>query len=638
MRGSIISVLLCCLVAASEAPRADRRRLAVYNYQEVAKLTASDATAYNWFGRSVAIAGDTVVVGAPYDDDAGTNSGSAYIFRTTDGGATYGQVAKLTASDAVMYDIFGISVAIAGDTVVIGAYNKNWGKGAVYVFRTSDGGAAYAQVARLTASDAAADDEFGISVAIDGDTIVVGAIQKDNGGAGMACVFSTTDGGASYSQVAKLTASDAATDDRFGQSVAIDGGTVVVGAYLDDDAGANSGSVYVSRTSDGGATYGQVAKLTASDGASSDLFGYSVAIDGGTVVVGAYGDDDGGSASGSAYVFRTSDGGATYDEVSKLTASDAAADDRFGFSVAIDGTTVVVGTWNGEAAYVFSTSDGGASYSQVAKLTASDADLFGVSVAIDGGTVVVGAYIDDDGGYNSGSAYVFDPNMPTSQPTTSEPTSLPTTSQPTTGAPTPQPTSQPTTAQPTSQPTPEPTQEQDLLAMILIPVAAAVFVLWCLYCVRSAKKKQPVPHARDGAASTDPTVPSAPPLPPLPPSTTTADPTKLREVHGRMVSWYEGQVALRQRWGPFPTRPELLEAWPGFIPVTNAFMDAEDRTECATPVAVQVTRPEVARPVAGTSTAPFATVVNVQRVVRGWSARGLQRLASWRAATPEEEV
>ncbi len=103
-----------------------------------------------------------------------------------------------------------------------------------------------------------------------------------------------------------------------------------------------------------------------------------------------------------------------------------------------------------------------------------------------------------------------------------------------------------------------------------------------------------------------------------------------------MVGWYEGQVALRQRWGPFPTRPELLEAWPGFIPVTNAFMDAEDRTECATPVAVQVTRPEVARP-AGTSTAPFATVVNVQRVVRGWSARGLQRLASWRA-TPEEEV
>ena len=103
-----------------------------------------------------------------------------------------------------------------------------------------------------------------------------------------------------------------------------------------------------------------------------------------------------------------------------------------------------------------------------------------------------------------------------------------------------------------------------------------------------------------------------------------------------MVSWYEGQVALRQRWGPFPT-PELLETWPGFVRVTNAFMDARE-AECETPVAVQVARPEVARPVAGTSTAPFATVVNVQRIVRGWSARGLQRLASWRAATPEEEV
>ena len=124
-----------------------------------------------------------------------------------------------------------------------------------------------------------------------------------------------------------------------------------------------------------------------------------------------------------------------------------------------------------------------------------------------------------------------------------------------------------------------------------------------------------------------------PPPPPTKGWFLRADPAKLREVHGRMVSWYEGQVALRQRWGPFPKTPELLETWPGFVRVTNAFMDAEDWT----PVAVQVTRPEVARPVAGTSTAPFATVVNVQRVVRGWSARGLQRLASWRAR-PEEEA
>ena len=100
---------------------------------------------------------------------------------------------------------------------------------------------------------------------------------------------------------------------------------------------------------------------------------------------------------------------------------------------------------------------------------------------------------------------------------------------------------------------------------------------------------------------------------------------------------------MRQRWGPFPTRPELLETWPGFVPVTNAFMDARDgpaSTEvlpAEEPVAVQVARPEIARPVVGTSTAPFATVVNVQRLVRGWSARGLRRLTSWRTEDPPEE-
>ena len=111
--------------------------------------------------------------------------------------------------------------------------------------------------------------------------------------------------------MAKLTASDATADDAFGWRVAIDGDVIVVVAVYDDDAGSSSGSIYVFRTSDGGANYGQVAKLTASDAASGDKFGWSVAIDGSTIVVGASGDEDGGSASGSAYVFRTTDGGAT---------------------------------------------------------------------------------------------------------------------------------------------------------------------------------------------------------------------------------------------------------------------------------------------------------------------------------------
>ena len=151
-------------------------------------------------------------------------------------------------------------------------------------------------------------------------------------------------------------ASDAAANDGFGLSVAIDGATVVIGANGDD---SYTGSAYVFRTTDDGATYGQVAKLTASDGAAEDRFGHSVAIDGNTIVVGAY---DAGTSSGAAYVFRTSDDGATYDQVTKLTAADAAAGDKFGISVAIAGDTVVVGArgddGNTGSAYVFEDESG----------------------------------------------------------------------------------------------------------------------------------------------------------------------------------------------------------------------------------------------------------------------------------------
>jgi hypothetical protein len=147
----------------------DGRRRLSDDYAEVDKLTAADAASYDFFGYSVAIDGATVVVGAKWDNDGGSSSGSVYVFRTSDGGATYGQVTKLTASDAAAYNYFGWSVAIAGATVVIGAI----GSGAVYVFRTTDG-TTYSQVAQLTAADAASDDSFGGSVAIAGDTVVVG--------------------------------------------------------------------------------------------------------------------------------------------------------------------------------------------------------------------------------------------------------------------------------------------------------------------------------------------------------------------------------------------------------------------------------------------------------------------------------
>ena len=208
----------------------------------------------------------------------------------------------------------------------------------------------------------------------------------------------------------KLTASDGAADDEFGYSVAIDGEYALVGAYGDDDNGNYSGSAYVFKRD--GSSWTQQAKLVASDGAAGDYFGYSVAIDGEYSLVGAYGDDDNGSTSGSAYVFKRD--GSSWTQQAKLVASDGAAGDYFGYSVALDGEYALMGAFLDDdkgsksgSAYVFKRD--GSSWTQQAKLVASDGavdDYFGYSVAIDGEYALVGAYRDDDKGTNSGSAYV----------------------------------------------------------------------------------------------------------------------------------------------------------------------------------------------------------------------------------------
>ncbi|MBK8430868.1 MAG: hypothetical protein IPL28_06050 [Chloroflexi bacterium] len=235
--------------------------------------------------------------------------------------------AKLTASDAAANDNFGVSVAVSGDTAVIGAYQDDDGgsnSGSAYVFTRS--GEVWSEQAKLTASDAAANDFFGISVAVSGDTAVIGAYQDDNVGSNSGSAYVFTRSGEVWSEQAKLTASDPAMNDWFGYSVAISGDTAIIGAYLDDDGGSNSGSAYVFTRTAG--VWSQQAKLTASDPAMDDWFGYSVAISGDTAVIGAYQDDDGGSDSGSAYAFTRM--GVVWSQQAKLTASDPAANDWFG--------------------------------------------------------------------------------------------------------------------------------------------------------------------------------------------------------------------------------------------------------------------------------------------------------------------
>ena len=284
------------------------------NWGQVAKLTAADAAAMHQFGFSVAVSGTTALVGAWRNDDDGTDSGSAYIFERDEGGVgNWGQVAKLTAADADVADQFGRSVAMNGTTALVGARLDDDGgtdSGSAYVFERDAGGAGtWGQVAKLTAGDAAEMDHFGRSVAVSGTYALVGALQDDDAGtdSGSAYVFERDAGGAgSWGQVAKLTADDAAPDDWFGERVALSGTTALIGARYDDDAGNASGSAYLFERNEGGAgNWGQVAKLTADDAAIADFFGRSVALSSATALVGAYTDDDGGSASGSAYVFST---------------------------------------------------------------------------------------------------------------------------------------------------------------------------------------------------------------------------------------------------------------------------------------------------------------------------------------------
>ena len=235
------------------------------------------------------------------------------------------------------------------------------------------------EVQKILAGDAAAGDRFGYSVSVDGDTAVVGAVFDDDGApnSGSAYVY-VRDSGGTWSEQEKRTASDAAAGDLFGFSVSVDGDIAMVGALRNDDSGSESGSAYV-YVRDSGGTWSEQEKLTASDAATGDQFGYSVAVDGDTAVVGAVFDDDGGNTSGSAYVY-VRDSGGTWSEQAKLTAGDAAADDLFGYSVSVDGDTAVVGARSNDdgdaidsgSAYVY-VRDSGGTWSEQGKLTASDA-------------------------------------------------------------------------------------------------------------------------------------------------------------------------------------------------------------------------------------------------------------------------
>jgi len=369
-------------------------------WMETVKLTPTDGEAFDYFGHSVSVDGRTIAVGTDRDADSGRRSGSAYVF-TYDGGM-WTETVKFIASDAEAYDFLGHSVSVSESTIIVGAFGDDNDRGSAYVF-TQDGGV-WAETTKLIASDGNGyvSDDFGHSLSMDGRTIVVGA-DRDDDKRGSAYVF--TYNGGMWEKTVKLIASDGEADDYFGHSMSVDGRTMIVSAPGDDD---DRGSVYVF-TYDGG-MWTEMVKLTASDGEANDDFGYSVSMDGRTIVVGAHGDDDNGRSSGSVYVFTYD--GETWVETVKLTAADGEGRDSFGRSVSISGNTIVAGAQGDDrrrgAVYVF-TYDGGM-WTETAKLTAADGevyDFFGHSVSVDGRTIVTGT--DRDAGVVrfSGSAYVF---------------------------------------------------------------------------------------------------------------------------------------------------------------------------------------------------------------------------------------
>ncbi len=406
-------------VPQTDAPRyADLGSAVAAAITEDFKLTASDRRGYDRLGYSVSLSGDRALVGAHGDDDAGDGSGSAYVFDFD--GTDWIETSKLTASDAAVNDGFGFSVSVSGDTALVGSRHDDdagAASGSAYVFDLSLCAATCHEVSKLTASDAAPGDEFGISVSVSGNRALVGAEYDDDAGtgSGSAYVFDLTTCGSACDEVSKLTASDAAGGDEFGVSVSVSGDMGLVGAWGDDDGGTSSGSAYVFDLSTCAVTCNEVSKLTASDAVTLDRLGGSVSVSGDRALVSSEFDDDGGGSSGSAYVFDLATCGATCNEVTKLTASDAASGDIFGSSVSISGDWALVGAWGDDdggsssgSAYAFDLTTCGATCNEMTKFTASDAagdDDFGISVSISGDRALVGAY----GERNvAGAAYVFD--------------------------------------------------------------------------------------------------------------------------------------------------------------------------------------------------------------------------------------
>lgn len=369
-------------ISSTESPMINAGAAYVYKkingvWTELKKLVASDRTAGDLFGHAVTISGSTIVVSALGEthDVSGLNyklnAGSAYIFQKDQGGTdNWGQLKKIVPIDRTDGDNFGNAVSISGDLLVVAAYNDDnpdYNSGSVYIFQKDQNGVNnWGEVKKIAPTDKAYGDNFGGSVSINGTTLLVGASNEDDDAAGLnpilsagsAYIFEKDQGGLNnWGQVKKIVASERSGSNYYGFSVALSGTTAAVGGYNEgtDANGANliggAGSVYIYQKDMGGSSnWGQVRKIVASDRAAGDNFSYSIAINGPTLVVGAYNEDHDviGSAymnyAGSAYIFEKDQGGTNnWGQVQKIVSNDRLGGDQLGYSVAITNSYMLIG-------------------------------------------------------------------------------------------------------------------------------------------------------------------------------------------------------------------------------------------------------------------------------------------------------
>ncbi|MFK8013560.1 MAG: Ig-like domain-containing protein, partial [Marinicellaceae bacterium] len=390
------------------------------------KLIASDAAMVDFFGKSVSISGDYAVIGAYQAEIDGDRSGAAYVFKYD--GSQWQEVVKLSPQEA--FENYGLSVSISGDTIAIGAPhavadNQNLPgnepqAGVVYIFK-KDVNNNWNETHRLFPADVDGYDKFGSSVSLENNQLIVGSPFDDDSAttSGSAYIFDYN--GSDWIESVKLTASNPIASDKFGFKVDINGNRAIISSPNVDDAiaGDNVGAVYVFEK--GVTGWNETKILQASDMADSDFFGIDISLSGDRILVGASKNDDTAQNSGSAYIFGYNNTSMLWDSGLKINANDASANDGFGISVKIDGDNILIGADSNDDGelnsgsvyrYIFNGNDW--QFNELILHTDSPTrftDAFGSAIDIDNGKALIGSYLDDGSEgqtFNSGAAYIFE--------------------------------------------------------------------------------------------------------------------------------------------------------------------------------------------------------------------------------------